>query len=338
MITLAHPWALLLLLVLPPLGWYWSRRGARPVLRFPHVATLAAAGGQWRRHLRLILPVARTVALAALIVALARPQRVDAASQLYAEGIAIQMVLDTSGSMTGRDMGTRSDPVTRLELVKRVFREFVAGNGKDLPGRPNDLIGFIRFARYADSAVPLTLDRPNLLEVLDQTEAVRTRDEDGTAIGDALALAVARLKDLHRTRGSGAQLTITSRIIVLLTDGENNRGDITPEQAGDLAAACGLKVYTIMAGRGELTGFGPMPVDDAPLRHIAEVTGGKHFRAETPGALHQVYAEIDKLERSRTEERQFVSRDERAWQWLATALAALALQTVFGATWLRRLP
>ncbi|MBN2446131.1 MAG: VWA domain-containing protein [Phycisphaerae bacterium] len=339
MIEYAHPQAFLLLLLLPVFWWWWSRRAGHAVIRFPNVAALREAGGRGRW--RVVLRILRTAALATLIVALARPQKADVAHAIYAEGIAIQMVLDTSSSMAAGDMtpiGNR--PVTRLDVVKEVFKRFVGGDDKDdkLGGRPNDLIGMIRFARYADSICPLTLDHDSLLKIVDATEIVGQRSEDGTAIGDALALAVERLKDLKRTAGSGEQHVITSRIVILLTDGEDNASTIAPEQAADLAQSLGIRVYTIMAGSGQGIGFLRVAPDDRLLRKIADVTGGQYFRAQTPESLAKIYDEIDKLERTRTEERRYVMREERSQPWLLAAFACLALQTVLAATWLRKIP
>lgn len=364
--TFAHPWLLLLLLLLPILWWWQSRRSGRPIVRFSSLNTLRAASVG--TSLQVMLPILQTLGLAALIVGAARPQVADVTNQLYAEGIAIQMVLDISSSMETDDMtaerlieGTlRTVKTSRLEVVKEVFRSFVLGDDRELQGRPNDLIGLIQFARFADSICPLTLDREQLIKFLDQAQTIegraqeiiekygRTRraerliqpfrEEDGTAIGDALALAVERLKDLRRTSGSGDQHVIKSRIIVLLTDGQDNTSLIEPRKAGDLAAEFGIKVYTIMAGTGEVRRFGTLPVDDRDLQYIADVTGGRHFAARTPGALRNVYKQIDQLERSKTEEKRFVRQQERAQPWLLTAFIALAAQQVLAATWLRKLP
>jgi Ca-activated chloride channel family protein len=341
----AQPWVWLLLLLplLSLLWWLWLRPQRRPVLRFSSLTVLRAAGGAWRRHFRLILPILRTGALACLIVAAARPQSPNESRRVQVEGIAIQMVLDTSASMLDGDLSPPTERRSRLDVVKDVFRRFVEGDGK-LPGRPNDLIGMIRFARYADSVCPLTLDRAALGDVLDQTRIPLDRfnrvpeEYNRTAIGDGLALAVERLKDLKRTTGSGEQLIITSRVVILLTDGENNAGQIMPEQAGELAAACHIKVYTILAGTGQLVGWGRLPVDDRALRRIAEVTGGKHYRATDQAALEQIYADIDRLERTRTEEHKYVEWGELGWPLLMAAFIALGLQTLLDATALRKIP
>jgi Ca-activated chloride channel family protein len=340
-------WALLLLLVLPGLWVLWLRSRRRPVLRYSDLAALRSAGGARTGRLRLILPVLRMAALAGLIVAVARPQRPDESSRVYAEGIAIQMVVDISGSMEDTDLSPSGRRMSRLDVVKEVFRRFVEGDG-ELPGRPNDLIGMIRFALYPDSVCPLTLDHATLLDVLNETQLIVWRDQYGqvygqrdenlTAIGDALALAVGRLRELKRTSGSGQQYTVTSRVVILLTDGENNAGQIDPIEAGELAATYGIKVYGILAGTGERRGPFRTPVDDRELRHIAEVTGGRYFHAHDHASLKEVYREIDALERTRTEERRFVHWGELARPWLVVAFICLGLQTLLDATWLRKIP
>jgi Ca-activated chloride channel homolog len=339
-VRLMHPWFLLALLLLPLLWFLWLRARRQTVIRFSGLADLRRAGGGLTRRFRMILPILRTAALACLIVAAARPQKADESSRMFAEGIAIQMVVDTSSSMTDVDLSPPGKYLTRLDVVKNVFRKFVEGDsGSGLPGRPNDLVGMIRFARFPDAVCPLTLDHKNLDEVLDKTKIVEQREEDGTAIGDGLALAVERLKELKRTTGSGDQIVITSRAIILLTDGENNAGEIEPQKAGDLAATYGIKVYTILAGTGQRAAFGyRLPVDDRDLRYIAQTTGGKHFRAQDEKSLEDIYAEIDQLERTKVEERRFVRWGELSQWWLAAAFVCIGLQTFLDATRLRKIP
>lgn len=333
-----YPWVLAGLLLLVPLWWLWTRPSRRTVLRYSSLETLTQAGASRGLGWRVLLPQLRSVALAALIVACARPQRADQSSRVFAEGIAIQMVVDTSNSMSGNDLDPRQERLTRLDIVKEVFRRFVMGDQRDLSGRENDLIGLIRFARYADSICPLTLDRDSLMEALAQIQLVTRREEDGTAIGDGLALAVERLKDLKRTSGSGEQHIIRSRVVILLTDGENNMGNIEPVKAGELAATLGIKVYTILAGTGQAQGFVRLPVNDRDLKEIARLTGGEFFHATDAAALQRIYEQIDKLERSRVEERRFERFGELASPWLLSAFAALALQMILATTWLRKVP
>lgn len=339
MIRLAYPAALLLLLIVPFLWWLWRNPRRRPVIRFAGLSELKAAGKTTGRRLYALLPILRTVGIVALVVAVARPQRADQSTKVYVEGIAIELALDTSSSMSDVDLSPRGKQVTRFDMVKKAMDRFIKGD-KELTGRPNDLIGLVRFARYADSICPLTLDHEALSAALAKTQMVTPPSpEDGTAIGDGLALAVERLRDLKRRTGSGEQLVIKSRVVILLTDGENNSGEITPEQAADLAATYGIKVYTILAGTGERLDWGRRrPLDDTALRYIADTTGGKFFRVNDADALERVYEEIGKLEQSRAEEQKFVDYEELALPWLAAAFAALSLQTLLGATLMRKIP
>lgn len=334
----AYPLALLLLAALPLLWGLWSLRSRRPVIRFSDFVSLrrAGAGGSWT--MRSLLPILRSVALICLIVAVARPQRPDASTRIFAEGIAIQLVVDTSTSMNDIDLSPPGARLTRLDVVKQVVRRFVLGDGEELPGRPNDLIGLVRFAQFSDSICPLTLDHDNLIEVLERTQIVTTREEDGTAIGDGLGLAVERLKDLKRTVGSGEQLTIKSKVIILLTDGLQNAGMLTPVQAGELAAKFGIKVYTILAGTGRIVGFVRLPIDAGDLKKVSEMTGGRHYQATDRESLKRIYEEIDRLERTRVEERQFARWEDVAWPWLLAAFVLVSVQSLLDATWLRKIP
>lgn len=333
-------WALVGIPLLGLLWPLWLRPQRRAALRYSAVGELRGAAGRWPRRWQLLLPALRTGALACLLVAVARPQIADESSRQYAEGVAIQMVVDTSSSMEDDDLATGGRRQTRLDVVKDVFRRFVAGDPDDgLPGRKNDLIGMIRFARFADSVAPLTLDHKVLLDALETVQLVPPNSpENGTAIGDGLALAVERLRNLTRTAGSGEQLTIRSRIAILLTDGENNLGEVTPEQAGELAATHKIKVYTIMAGTGARQGWRRMPVDDSVLRRIAEVTGGKHYAARDAAALEGVYREIDALERTKIEERHYLRFGDLGGPWLLAAFVLVCVQMFADATWLRRIP
>ncbi|MBL8879912.1 MAG: VWA domain-containing protein [Phycisphaerales bacterium] len=333
----AHPWVLAGLLVVPGyLLWAWRRRG--PAIRYSDTSVLRGLGGSLWSRARGVLPLLRAAALAALIIAVARPQRPDESSYTFAEGIAILMVVDTSSSMTDDDLSPPRQSLNRLDVVKDVFRKFVMGGEGGLAGRSNDLIGMIRFARYADSVCPLTLDRTHLLEVLKNTDTVRNREEDGTAIGDGLALAVERLRDVQRATASGQQLKITSRVVILLTDGENNAGNIAPQQAGELAATYGIRVYTILAGTGQNRMVTRVPVDTTDMRRIADVTGGRFFQARDANALIQIYEQIDQLERTHVEEKRFVRYGELSWPLLIAAFALTCAQTLLDSTILRKIP
>ena len=242
--------------------------------------------------------------------------------------------------MEARDFVDGDTSVNRLHVVKQIVRQFVTGGG-GLSGRADDLIGLVAFARYADAACPLTLDHANLTRILDEVEIVRDQSEDGTAIGEGLALAVERLR----------QNPAKSKVAILLTDGVNNAGEIDPLRAADLAAAHDIRTYVVGAGS---TGLAPVPVagpggrvflrrmrvelDEKTLRAIADRTGGRYFHAANAEALAEVYAEIDRLERSEITEVRYLQYTEHYAPWTATAVACIGLAGVAGGTWFRRLP
>ena len=296
----------LLLLVLLAIPVFLLARRAPGRVLFSSLALLPRAVAGWRSRLAWLPDALLALALVALVVALAGPRIGERVSRIQREGIAVAMVVDTSGSMRALDLSTADRERTRLHAVQDVFESFVLGGG-GLPGRPDDAIGLIRFAGFADTAAPLTLDHENLVALARNLEITTAREEDGTAIGDALGLAVERLRE------SPAE----SRIAVLLTDGVNNAGVESPPAAAELARSQGVRVYTIGAGR---TGIAPVRVpdgrggsvlrsmaveiDEAVLQDIAERTGGRYFRADDAEALVDVYEEIDRLERTKiTEDR-----------------------------------
>jgi len=256
------------------------------------------------------------------------------------EGIAILMALDRSGSMDARDFVAGDLSVSRLDALKGVFRDFVLG-GAAGEGRPDDLIGLVVFGTYADGVCPLTLDHGNLVGILDQVQVARERSESATAIGEGLGLAVERLLDVDAK----------SRIVILLTDGANNAGDIDPMQAAELAAAHGIKVYTIGAGT---TGYAPVPVtgpdgrqylrralvemDEKTLQEIARRTGGSYFHARDAEGLAATYRAIDDLERSQIAEVRYMRYQEHYGGFVLATLLLIAGAGLASGTFLRRLP
>jgi Ca-activated chloride channel family protein len=301
----------LLLLPLAVLPWWRLLDGRmRGRVEFSSIGLLSACTGSLWVRLRFLPPLLRSVAILLLVACLARPGKADEQTRVFVEGIAIELVVDRSGSMRALDFTIGGRSVDRLAAVKRVVRDFVEG-GDGLPGRPNDLIGLIAFARFPDTLCPLTLDHGHLLAALDAIRMPEDRGEDGTAIGDALALAVERMRDLEDRR------EIKSRVVVLLTDGENNAGAIDPRMAAEIARAYGVRVYTIGMGT---RGFAKVPVqfmgrtvlrdelvsiDEDTLREIAKATGGEYFRATDTDSLRRIYETIDALERTRTEQRRY---------------------------------
>ena len=229
------PWAFSLLLLIPVFLWLRRVMAGRGALRFSTVKNAAKAGKSIRQTLAPLTTVLQIVAIVCLIVALARPQTGREKVRDVSKGIAIEMVVDRSGSM-GAEMEYKGRKMNRLEVVKKVFESFALGDGDDLAGRPNDLIGTISFARYADTICPLTLAHGALPQFLRSVKLVQSRDEDGTNIGDALALAAARLETADETLakqnpGVKKSYKIKSKVIILLSDGENNCGKRDPVEA-----------------------------------------------------------------------------------------------------------
>ncbi|MBX3028442.1 VWA domain-containing protein [bacterium] len=325
------PWVLLLLLALPLL-LRGRRRGAPPTVAYPMVEAVRALGPGRRARWRWLLPALRLAALALLIVGLARPQLGRAATQVRAEGIDIMLAVDLSGSMLAEDFQLDGERANRLAAVKRVVREFLAK-------RPNDRVGLVLFAARPYTQSPLTLDHGWLLSNLDRAQIGMI--EDGTAIGSALAAAVGRLESSEAK----------SKIVILLTDGQNNAGKVPPLTAAESAKALGYRVYTIGAGtRGtapfpQVDPFGrkvyvnmPVDVDEDTLTAIAETTGGKYFRATDTDSLRRIYEDIDQLETTSQEGLQYSDYDELYVWMVVAALLLLAGEAVLAQTWLRVLP
>lgn len=318
-------WFLCLLLLVPFVAWRLISRRRSTAVPFSSTQPLAGIGSTWRMRFQWLPAALRVAAIVLLVVALARPQFGRRETKIDSEGIAIEMVIDRSGSMQAMDFEVDGQPVDRLTAVRDVASRFVAGD-EELSGRTADLVGLISFAGYADSLTPLTLDHPYVVHALQQTEIVSDRSEDGTAIGDAVGLAIEKLQALEESREQSGSKPIESRVVILLTDGESNAGDIDPMQAAELAQSLGVKIYTIGVGT---RGRAPVPVmdpftgrqtlqwmdvniDEETLQKIAETTGGRYFRATDTASLEAIYAEIDKLEKSHVEERQYVDYRELA--------------------------
>lgn len=335
-----HPWFLWLLLLVPPIAWRMWHANRQRAVRFSSAASAWHARPTWRQRL-MWLPSAMTLlAMVAMIVALARPRAGREQTVIDSEGIAIELVVDRSGSMQALDFRIDGTRVDRLEAIKHVAAKFVLGEGAeevgrysaldrddDAPlqgGRVSDLIGLITFAGYADAITPPTLDHAFLIDQLNATQIVNQRSENGTAIGDAIALAVDKLSTMDDRRDE----KVKSKVIILLTDGENTAGEMEPVQAAELAMTMGIKIYTIGVGT---KGRAPFPVrrsqtgqvfvqqvdviiDEATLREIAKKTNGKYFRATDTDSLESIYEEIDQLEKTKVETQQFVDYRELAVQ------------------------
>lgn len=324
-IQFASPWALLLLLALP-VWWIWRRRHRPPAIVFSRVAVLSR-GPRAGRGITTTLFLLRNLLLAAGIIALARPRSGARAENVTTQGINIVLVIDLSSSMLAQDF----QPQNRIEVAKEVVKRFIAA-------RSNDRIGLVAFAAEALTQVPLTTDYPVINAAVDNLAAGML--EDGTAIGTAIATAANRLRDAPGR----------SKVMILLTDGENNRGAIDPRTAGKAASAFGIKIYAVGVGT---EGMAPVPVgrglfglryenrpvriDEALLTDIAGEGGGRYFRARDAAALQRIYEQINELEREPVQTKSYVRYTE-LFRWpLAVAVLALTLELILAA-WRGPLP
>jgi Ca-activated chloride channel family protein len=353
LIHFESPWAFLLLIIIPALPLIRRFTIKKGAVRFSSTKNAARAGRSLRQRLHNLPTFIRLLALVCLVIALARPQTGREQIVDISKGVAIEMVIDRSGSM-GAEMEFDGKQMNRLDVVKEVFKNFALGDGKDLPGRPNDLIGMIAFARYPDTICPLTLAHGALTPFLDTIKLVQVRSEDGTAIGDALALAAARLEKadeaIARQRsGNKKSYEIKSKIIILLSDGENNAGKRDPIQAAELAAQWGIKVYAIAIGGGQgvqsvRTPFGvyKIPVgqrvDTSALKQIAEKTGGFFREATDADSLASIYEEIDQMEKSEIESIKFIDYNESFIPFLILGLMLIGLEVLLSNTIFRKIP
>jgi Ca-activated chloride channel family protein len=331
-LSFAQPQLLWLLLLIPLLAWLKGKLGGTPGVMFSTTKTVAKIGGRRRSRAGDFLTGLLYLALAFLIFALARPQLGSTITRTLASGVDIMLVIDVSRSMLAEDFTIGSQRANRLEAVKQVTEKFIQE-------RPNDRIGIVAFAGRPYLVSPLTLDHDWLITNLERIRIGLV--EDGTAIGSALSSALNRLKDKEAK----------SKIVVLLTDGDNNMGRVTPLTAAEAAQALGIKVYTIGSGsRGNAPfpftdPFGrtvyrqiPVEFDEEILQQIAGMTGGSYFRATDTQSLQRIFAEIDDLEKSEVEIQKVAQyRDIFPWFVLVGALL-LTAETLLGQTLWRRLP
>lgn len=321
---------LLWLLVIPALlivhCIYLELCGRRPHLRVSDIRYWKAGGKSVLSYLRHAPMLLRTVALSMIIIAIARPRSSSKMDKIDTEGIDIVLAMDVSTSMLARDFTP-----DRISAAKDIAIEFISQ-------RPSDRIGIVVFAGESYTQCPLTTDRATLINLMKEIQTGLI--EDGTAIGNGLATAVARMQ------GSDAK----SRVVILLTDGVNNRGEITPQTAADIAKTYGIRVYTIGVGAN---GTAPYPVitpwgvqmqdveveiDEDLLKGIAETTGGRYFRATDNTKLSEIYSEINKMEKARTTIDSFPVYKELFMDFALVALICLLLEVVFNAFILKRLP
>lgn len=327
------PWAFALLAFVPLLLWRLGRRGPVAAIRFSGVSLLKEVGLPVRDHWGIPRMALFIIGWIALAVALARPQLTKDFQIVKASGVDILLAIDVSRSMLAEDFTIGAQRATRIEAVKQVTEEFIEG-------RPNDRIGVIAFAGRPYLVSPLTLNHNWLKQNLKRLKIGMV--EDGTAIGSAIASAARRL---------GENPEAHTRIIVLLTDGDNNAGQISPNTAAEAARAMGLKIYTICAGS---KGYAPIPVrdmfgnttyqhvlvtvDEAQVRKVAEIGGGKFYRATDSDSLKKIFEDIDALEKVPIETQRAQNVRELFFWPLNVGLACLGLALLWGVTLGKRIP
>lgn len=336
-----NPHYLWLLLLIPLIALLKGRPGKKEASLLFSSTEIARKVSILKRSRRGGLPFTlRLLAMGALIVALAHPQFRKGESHIEASGIDIVLGLDISGSMLALDLATKGKLATRIDISKGVMNEFIKE-------RPNDRIGLVAFARNSYLVSPLTLNHDWLLTNLERLQVGLV--DDGTAIGDAIGMSINRLKDLPSK----------SRVIILLTDGENNAGQISPQAAAEAAAAFNTKIYTVAAGKGGIVPTfymdadrnivldrygqpaierGNFPVDEKTLIEIAEVTGGKSYRATNLDELRDIYKEINRLETTEIKLKSYANYEEAFMLPLILALFIIGVEKCLASTRFRRLP
>jgi Ca-activated chloride channel homolog len=320
----AHPWLLLLLLLLPLLAWLKGRRGSPPAFLYSSVKLVEGLTNVRRSRAGNFLVVLRWLTLAIFIFALAQPRLSKSTTEVKASGIDIVCALDLSGSMNTPDYVVNGQQISRFHIAQAVLKKFIEG-------RTDDRLGLIVFAVQAFIASPLTLDHDFLIENLDRLQ-IGTINADATAIGDGLATALNQLRDLKAK----------SKIIVLMTDGGNNAGKIDPLTAAGAAQALGVKVYTIGLGNAEIVQQMGLPADYLPdedlLGKIADMTRGKFYRANNAEELQQIYAEINKFEKTEAVINKYTEFKELFQWFIAGGLVLLLLEILLAQTIFRKLP
>ena len=333
--TFGHPYFLFLLLLLPLLAWLKRRRGEPPAFVYSSVQLVRGILNLSKTRAGGFLSALRWLALALFIIALAQPRLTKSETKVTASGVDIVVALDMSGSMVSEDFEVRGGRVNRFNMARAVLKQFI-------DKRPNDRIGLVVFATQAFIATPLTLDHEFLEQNLDRLQ-IGAIDENHTAIGSAISTAVNRLREVKSK----------SKIVILMTDGENNFGKIAPLTAAEAAQTLGVKVYTIGVGK---RGEAPMPVgrnpftgemryqmmpsdiDEESLQQIADRTSGKYYRADNSERFQAIYAEIDKQEKTEKEIKKYVQHRELfAWA-ISPGLGLVLLEILLRHTVWRRLP
>lgn len=323
---------LLIVVILPPLlHFYFRRRGTNQVL-FPSLEIIKKLKPSFFQRYRYVVIVLRSIVIILLVVALARPQHGNEQTKVTTEGIDIVLALDVSGSMLAEDFEIGGSRYNRLYITKQVVKDFIEK-------RTNDRIGLVVFSGRAYTQCPMTLDYEMLLQLLEKVDFGMI--EDGTAIGSAIATSANRLKDTKAK----------SKVIILLTDGRNNAGEVDPFTAAEIARTLGIKIYTIGAGT---KGLAPFPafdlfgnkvmkqvkidIDDDALQEIAKITDGHYYRATDTRSLREIYDRIDKLEKTESEVIQYTEYRELFHYFLLPAFGLLLCELGLAKTRLRKIP
>jgi len=328
----ASPYFFLILLLLPVAAVLYRRKMRSPVMGVPTVARFGGIARSTALKMMWVMPVLKFTALALMVIALARPQWGTQRINILTEGINIILAVDISESMAALDFKQEGKVVNRLQAVKGVIHDFV---GK----RSGDRIGLVVFGTHAYTQVPMTRDYGTIDTILDKIKIGAAGKS--TAIGDAMGISLKRLKDIKSP----------SHVIILLTDGRSNTGELSPAAAADIAAQRGVKVYTIGVGTkgrapflirhpllGERYVYQQVDIDEATLKSIAEKTGGVYFRAENTKGLKEIYAAIDAMEKSRVKTRTYAEYREFYLYFLVPALICLALWSILANTRYLRVP
>lgn len=323
---------LLILIILPPLIYFHFRHKGTNQVVFPSLEIVKNLKPSFFQRYRHILIILRSMAIILLVIALARPQYGNEQTKVSTEGIDIVLAVDVSGSMLAEDFTLGGQRHNRLYVVKRVVEDFIKR-------RTNDRIGLVVFAGRAYTQCPMTLDYEMLLQLLQKAEIGMV--EDGTAIGSGIGSSVDRLKNTKAK----------SKVVILLTDGRNNAGEIDPLTAAEIAKTFDIKIYTIGAGTKDLAPF-PMTdmfgnkvmkqvkidIDDDALREIAKITDGKYYRATDTDSLKEIYNQIDKLEKTEAEVTQYTEYNELFHYFLLPAFGLLLFELGLTKTRFRKVP
>jgi Ca-activated chloride channel family protein len=327
-ITFQYPaFFYLLLVLLPTVGWYiWKQKSSQASLQISTLKGFSNAPKSWKIYLRHLPIVLRSLAIAFIVVVLARPQSTNQSRDVITEGIDIVMTLDISSSMEALDFKPN-----RLEAAKDVATKFISA-------RENDKIGLIIFAGESFTQCPLTTDKAVLVNLM---QGIKTHMvEDGTAIGSGLATAVNRIKDSQAK----------SKVIILLTDGVNNKGEVAPLTAAEIAKTYGVRVYTIGVGSQGVaqvpvqTPYGTqlieqeVKIDEPMMKEIANITGGQYFRATNKNSLKAIYEEIDQMEKTKIEVKEYTKRSEEYLLFAILAALFIIMEVTLKTTLLRNLP